>query len=181
MAVERAACQSWEQMWGESGPAYAAFRAYRDMGPDRSFAGAARQIGRNESLLRRWAARHRWRERAWQWDLQQARQEETVVREHREAVLRDRLEDLDRLGRACLVFFRTLIRRDPGSGEVSFDPRFTPQVALRFLELTLKAQGVFAPSTSEQETEPPASAADLFGLADAELVELIALAKERAG
>ncbi len=170
----------WEQVQAESGQAYAAFVAYRDMGPRRTFVGAARLVGRSESLLRRWAGRHNWRERVWQWDLQQARQDETVVRQHRAAVLSERLDDLDRMGLACLAFFRTMVRRDPATGEVAFDPRFTPQVALRFLELALKAQGAFdRPSRDEKAEERPA--ADLFGMADAELMELIELARQRAG
>jgi len=166
-------------MPGESGPAYAAFVAYRDLGAERSFAGAARLVGRHESLMRRWATRYRWRERAWEWDLHQARQEETVVRQQREAVLRERLEDLDRMGRACLAFFRTMVRRDPETGEVSFDARFTPQVALRFLELALKAQGAFDRPEPEDKSEER-SAPDLFGLADGELEALIEAARERA-
>ena len=171
--------KSWEQMPGESGPAYAAFVAYRDLGAKRSFVGAADQIGKHESLLRRWAACHRWGERVWRWDLHQASEEESVVRQQRETVLRERLEDLDRMGRACLAFFRTMVRRDPETGEISFDARFTPQVALRFLELALKAQGAFdKPAPEETPDERPA--ADLFGMADAELMELIDLARERA-
>lgn len=179
MLADRAQPKPWEQMPGESGAAYAAFLTYRDLGAGRSFVGAARVAQRHESLLRRWAARHRWRERVWAWDVQQARQDEEVVREQREAVLRERLEDLDRMGRACLAFFRTMIRRDPETGEVSFDPRFTPQVALRFLELALRAQGAFLRPEPE-EAPQDRQETDLFGLADAELAEVIELARERA-
>jgi hypothetical protein len=166
-------------MPGESGPAYGAFLAYRNLGAKRSFVGAARVAGRHESLLRRWATRHRWRERAWQWYLQQARQEETDVRQQREGLLHARLEDLDRMSRACLAFFRTLVRRDPETGEVVFDAQFTPQVALRFLELALRAQGAFdRPAPDDKSDQRPVP--DLFGLADAELTELMDLARERA-
>jgi hypothetical protein len=89
------------------------------------------------------------------------------------------LDDLDRMGLACLAFFRTMVRRDPATAEISFDARFTPQVALRFLELALKAQGAFHRPAAEEEGERPS--ADLFGLADTELMELIDLARERAG
>jgi hypothetical protein len=179
MAAQRTEPAPWEQMPGESGPAYAAFLTYRNLGTSRSFVGAARAQGRHESLLRRWGMRHRWRERAWLWDLHQVRQEETEVRQQREGVLRERLEDLDRMGRACLAFFGTMVRRDPETREVSFDARFTPQVALRFLELALKAQGAFArPAGDDKSDERPA--ADLFGLADKELMELIEIARQRA-
>lgn len=179
MAATGAEPKPWEQLSGESGPAYAAFLAYRDMGTTRTFVATARALGRHESLIRRWATRYRWRERAWRWDLRQADQDEAAVRQQREEKLRDRLEDLDRMGRACLAFFRTLIRRDPETGEVSFDVQFTPQVALRFLELALRAQGAFdRPAADDRAEERPVG--DLFGLADAELVQLMDLARERA-
>jgi hypothetical protein len=181
VAIVAAATEAkpWEQLPAESGPAYAAFLAYLQLGPRRSFVGAARVVGKRESLLRRWAGCYRWRERVWQWDLQQARQDETVVRQHRSAVLSERLDDLDRMGLACLAFFRTMVRRDPATGEVTFDARFTAQVALRFLELALKAQGAFVrPSPEDKAEERPE--ASLFGLADVELMELIELARQRA-
>jgi hypothetical protein len=171
--------QPWEQMPGESGPAYAAFLACRDLGRSRTFKATADRVGKHESLMRRWATRHRWQERAWRWDVRQAGEDEAAVRRHREGVLQERLEDLDRMGRACLAFFRTMVRRDPETGEISFDPRFTPQVALRFLELALRAQGAFDRPTTEDKSDAR-PAADLFGLADAELTELIDLARERA-
>jgi hypothetical protein len=175
----QAAPRLWERRPDETEAAFAAFGAYREAGPSRNLAAVARALHKHESLLRRWAARHRWRERAWAWDVSQAREEEATVRQHCAGVLRERLEDVDRIGRACLAFFRTLIRRDPETGEVTFDARFTPQVAFRFLELALRAQGAFAPATTEPETEPAASA-DLYGLPDAELMALIDLARERA-
>jgi hypothetical protein len=179
MTAARVEAKPWEQLPGESGPAHAAFLAYRDLGQCRSFAATARALGRHESLMRRWATRYRWRERARAWDLHETREQETVVRQQQETLLRERLADLDRMGRACLLFFRTLVRRDPETGEISFDVRFTPQIALRFLELALKAQGAFDRSPREDESQQQ-SPADLFGLADAELAELIDLARERA-
>jgi len=143
MAGVAAEPKPWEQMPRESGPAYAAFLACRDLGRSRTFKATADRVGKHESLMRRWATRHRWRERVWAWDLQQARHQEAELRHHRETALRERLDDVDRIGRACLLFFRTMVRRDPETGEVSFDPQFTPQVALRFLELALRAQGAF--------------------------------------
>jgi hypothetical protein len=81
MAGVAAEPKPWEQMPAESGPAYAAFVAYRDLGPSRTFKAGADQAGKHESLMRRWATRNRWRERAWAWDLHEARQEEKVVRQ----------------------------------------------------------------------------------------------------
>jgi len=171
--------QPWAQLPGESGPAYEAFRVFLELGSRRSVAEVVRRLGKKGSLIWRWVTRHDWRHRAWLWDVQQAGEDEAAVRQQRERVLQERLEDLDRMGRACLAFFRTMVRRDPETGEVSFDVRFTPPVALRFLGLALRAQGAFArPAAEDKSDERPA--ADLFGLADAELMGLIDLARERA-
>ncbi len=171
--------QPWAQLPGESGPAYEAFRTFLELGSRRKVAEVVRRLGKKESLIWRWVSRHDWRHRAWLWEVRQAGEDEAAVRQHREGVLQERLEDLDRMGRACLAFFRTMVRRDPETGEVSFDARFTPQVALRFLELALRAQGAFErPAAEDKSDERPS--ADLFGLADAELMELIDLARERA-
>ena len=116
MATARVDPKPWERMSGESGAAYAAFLAYRDMGATRTYVATARSLRRHESLLRRWATRHRWRERAWRWDVQQERQDEAVVRQQREGALRDRLDDVDRMARASLLYFRTMVRRDPEIG-----------------------------------------------------------------
>ena len=171
--------QPWAQLPRESGPAYEAFRTFLELGGGRTVAEVVRRLGKKESLIWRWVSRHDWRHRAWLWDVRQAGEDEAAVRRHREGVLQERLEDLDRIGRACLAFFRTMVRRDPETGEVNFDARFTPQVALRFLELTLKAQGAFDRPAAEDKSEER-SPSDLFGLADAELMELIDLARERA-
>jgi transposase-like protein len=171
--------QPWAQLPDESGPAYEAFRTFLELGSQRSVAEVVRRLSKKASLIWRWVSRHDWRHRAWQWDLRKAGEDEAAVRQQREGVLRERLEDLDRMGRACLAFFRTMVRRDPETGEVSFDARFTLPVALRFLELALRAQGAFdRPPPDDKSVERPA--ADLFGLADGELTELMDLARQRA-
>lgn len=50
-------------MAGESGKAFLAFRAFRDLGPLRSLSGA-------RPIERRWSYRWRWAERAGAWDTQ---------------------------------------------------------------------------------------------------------------
>ncbi len=62
--------QAWEQQPGESGPAYRAFCAFRDMGPHRSAVKAYGQSKGNEGATQKpgrwnvWAKSHRWAERA---------------------------------------------------------------------------------------------------------------------
>ena len=51
----------WGRQRNESAKAYAAFRAWRDRGPERTLAGT-------RSIDRRWSARWHWRQRAAAWD-----------------------------------------------------------------------------------------------------------------
>jgi hypothetical protein len=64
----------WEKRDGETARAYAAFLAYRDMGPERSVVGAYRVMAGREKAVRPpgywkgWAERHSWTFRADQFD-----------------------------------------------------------------------------------------------------------------
>lgn len=72
----------WERQENESPEAFAAFVAYRDGGPDRSQAKAAREIGKDPGLTNRWCTRHDWVARARDYDNHVAR----IEREERERV-----------------------------------------------------------------------------------------------
>jgi hypothetical protein len=61
----------WQQRKGESAVAFAAFVAYRDMGPERSLSKVAKggQVGgRTKHALEKWSAKHDWVARAEAWD-----------------------------------------------------------------------------------------------------------------
>ncbi|KQP81618.1 hypothetical protein [Aeromicrobium sp. Leaf291] len=58
----------WDQLTDESGPAYEAFLAYRDLGLARSNAKVARELGKSTTLMNRWSSRHSWVLRASAWD-----------------------------------------------------------------------------------------------------------------
>ena len=67
--------ESWEQLPGESGGAYAAFCVYRDFGPERNIRkavdGAEREEarrGKRYRVWRNWSTNFRWRERAGEYD-----------------------------------------------------------------------------------------------------------------
>jgi hypothetical protein len=75
--------ESWERLPGESGAAYAAFRAFRDYGPERNIRKAVEgQFGKTElsgakiktavakkyRVWRNWCSQFRWRERAADYD-----------------------------------------------------------------------------------------------------------------
>jgi hypothetical protein len=67
--------ESWEQLGGESPPAFAAFCAFRDLGPERNIRKAVDSTEKDEAVRarryrvwRNWAAAFRWRERAADYD-----------------------------------------------------------------------------------------------------------------
>lgn len=59
--------KKWERQGNESYPAFSAFSEYLTM-PERSYAKVAEKIGKSVSLIKRWAKRNDWRERADAWD-----------------------------------------------------------------------------------------------------------------
>lgn len=60
--------RAWERQDGESGKAYEAFLAYRDMGAARTLSGAARRLGKSRALIDRWRRQWNWEERARAYD-----------------------------------------------------------------------------------------------------------------
>jgi hypothetical protein len=84
--------ESWEQLPGESGAAYAAFCAYRDLGLDRNIRKAVDASGKEEGkrgkgygVWRAWASQFRWRERAADYDRYLERLKQTEKRKTIEA------------------------------------------------------------------------------------------------
>ncbi len=58
----------WHRQAWDTDASFEAFVAYRDLGTGRKFKQAADVIRKDESLVRRWAAAHAWRERAVAYD-----------------------------------------------------------------------------------------------------------------
>ena len=169
----------WSRRRDETPVAYAAFVCYRDLGAKRTIVAVARELGKSESLLRRWAHRHEWRERVWAWDASQARDAEAVVRAEYQEALRRQLQAADRLERLGMAKLSGLVRRDPVSGELSLDPAVTVPHAISICRLGLEMRREVRPimDAAGDEEQPPD---ELPGLTDQELSEFIALAKERA-
>ena len=74
-----------ERLPDETGPAYEAFKMFVEMGVDRSGREVARRLNKSWSLLSRWSVRHRWLERAIEFDAQlqsiaQQAEEEKLVK-----------------------------------------------------------------------------------------------------
>jgi hypothetical protein len=70
---DQAPAQPWERLPAESNPAFDAFDAYRSMGSTRSCTKVGQQLGKSTTLMDRWCQRHRWVERAAEWDLSLAK------------------------------------------------------------------------------------------------------------
>lgn len=58
----------WYRQDEETEAAYAAFRAYKDLGDDRSLRLVAKEVGKAVSLVERWSVIWSWRIRAAEWD-----------------------------------------------------------------------------------------------------------------
>ncbi len=95
---------------GETSKAFAAFCAYRDMGPERSLVAVGRELGKSGTLLERWSDRHQWTTRAAAYDahMDSVRRGGYEKAEH-DAAFRAHLSDLRSMaarlketGRLCL-------------------------------------------------------------------------------
>jgi len=82
--------ESWERLAGESSAAFAAFCAFRDVGPERNIRKAVESVEKDEAVQakryrvwRNWSTQFRWRERAAEYDgytekLKQAEMRKTI-------------------------------------------------------------------------------------------------------
>lgn len=120
----------WELRASESPQAYAAFQAFVEMGEERTLVGVARALPKQYSLIRRWANRHDWQERARSWDLQIHREREEAAGQRRRELVRQHWRDADRLKRLATAKLTGLVRRDGVTGELTLDPGFTVRDAI---------------------------------------------------
>ena len=170
----------WERRKGESPLAYQAFVVYRDLGAARKFVAAADAVGKSTSLVRRWAARYDWRDRAWAWDVAQAREAEDALRQQREESLQRQARDAEQLQRLGMARLSGLISRDPETGEVRLDPSVTPRDAVTIYKWGVELGDRI---TGRAETAEPEDVTEqhLRRMSTEQLHELLALATERAG
>jgi hypothetical protein len=166
----------WDQQPKEGAKAFAASRVYLELGPERSIPRTARELGKAESMVWRWASKYRWRERATAWDAEMARERER-------ALLAPRLELLERRQRrakeaeaAGRLLLHHGLARDPHSGKVQ---RVVPEALRygeRFLRLATDLEDLClagaAPEAPDSTIEDEALASD-----DAALRQLIKQAR----
>jgi hypothetical protein len=95
----------FEQLPAESARAYAAFIAYRDMGPQRSVRDVAQKLDKSVTVIGRWSTQHNWVERARSYDAamdaraRQATEQEVI--ERRRCMLDKHAKQADELGQAA--------------------------------------------------------------------------------
>jgi hypothetical protein len=124
----------WDQQPKEGAKAFGASRVYLELGPGRSIPQTARELGRAESLVWRWASKYRWRERAAAWDAAMAHQREQDLRAPRLELLERRQRRAKEAEAAGRLLLHHGLARDPHSGEVQ---RVVPE-ALRYGERYLR-------------------------------------------
>ena len=176
-SAERAA---WERRPEESPQAHEAFRVYLELGADRSFVAAARQLGKSKSLIRRWAERHSWRERAWQYDLSRDREVEAVARRELAESMKRQLRDAEHLQVLAMKGVSQLVVRDPTTGRLALAKDLSVVEADRLYRLGLHIEKQWLGQAGEATREGEGGDG-LELLPDEELKQLIALARERAG
>jgi hypothetical protein len=119
----------WDRRDNETGPAYEAFRAYLELGPERSLAKVGAKLGKSKALMDRWSARHDWADRAQAFDQQGYRRRDDAhldaiaSRAKRQAELAQLAEEA--LSTVTLSFLRKVqdaqaLNEDPFAG-VSMD------------------------------------------------------------
>ena len=109
---------SWERQPAESTPAFQAFVAYRDGGPERSVRAVAQKLGKSASLIGRWSSQHAWSGRVAAWDrehdrIRQQAQRESVeeVSARQASVIRTHIEAIGSVG---VVAARRLASEEEG-------------------------------------------------------------------
>ena len=80
----------WERKPKESAPAYEAFSAYRDMGPERALRAVAQQLGKSRALIERWSRNWGWQDRVRAYD-------DSIQRDAQAAAYKKAVEALDNM------------------------------------------------------------------------------------
>jgi hypothetical protein len=147
----------------------------------RSFIGTARQLGKAESLIRRWAHEHDWRRRSWAYDQQQQQADAVILRQERDQQLRESLRHSGHMARLSMGRIGALVRRDPETGEAVLDGSVTPYVAVQLYRLALEIRrDIYHALAASAEGDGEGSVmAEMGQMADDELRQFIELARGR--
>ena len=124
----------WERQPTENPNAFADFQDFVQQGPGRSYVATARRRGRSYSLIRRYARRFDWNERACAWDNFQHHDAEQARRTARREFAQRQEEEAHQLWRLGLALVYRFVQRDPVSGEWKIDSKLAPKDALGLLK-----------------------------------------------
>src|ERR687890_2228489 len=95
---------SWDRQPREGEAAYAAFLAYRDLGPYRTHEATRKRLGKGPGYLKpieRWSSLRDWRVRARAWDDHLQAERDRVAAEHAALWERRRLQALENGWQTC--------------------------------------------------------------------------------
>ena len=101
---ERVGVLPWERQPREGEEAYAAFLAYRDLGPTRTHEATRKRLGKRPGYLKpieRWSALRDWRLRSCAWDDHLQAERDTVAAEEAAKWERRRLQALEEGWQLC--------------------------------------------------------------------------------
>lgn len=130
---DKAQARPWERQPRENPNAFADFQDFVQQGPARSYVATARRRGRSYSLIRRYATRFDWNERARAWDNFQHRDMEEERNTARREFAQRQEEEAHQLWRLGLALVYRFVQRDP-SGEWKIDSKLAPKDALGLLK-----------------------------------------------
>lgn len=138
----------WEQQPRETGVAYEAFVAYRDMGEQRSLAGAAKLLGKSSRILAGWSSRWVWRSRieAWERELSSTQHEAylAAAKQDAERKAKEKLMVADGMWQTAakgLVLWNRFLTNYTGDGPPPIAPVDVQRLAEAGLKLSLLLEG----------------------------------------
>ena len=67
---------SWNRLKTDTLKSWEAFEIYRDLGKDRTLKKVAEKLGKSETMIERWSARHNWKKRVGDYDRYQEKVKE---------------------------------------------------------------------------------------------------------
>ena len=130
----------WDRKLGESGQAYAAFRAFRDLGLGRRLSQVAQQLSKSKQLMQRWSMRWSWHTRAIAWDHHVEQMEEREMLRQRAEFRKLSLSTATNLAMKASLGVQALKTVSVGAdGKEQLAIRVTDLI--RILELGYKMQG----------------------------------------
>jgi hypothetical protein len=154
----------WERQFNESGKAFEAFVAYRDIGKTRSLVKVARELGKSAELMGRWSGKWDWVERVGAWVDEQDR-------ESREAQSKAVLKMNERHAKIAAVLTGKVIEKLAGTSNEEIGKMSMVSVS-RLLEVGVKVERQARGEAGEVVLDKVEAGSELSHLTTEELEEL---------